>query len=277
MKRLFFAAVAGLCSFAPLRAQEGTLAPTVPVVPAPVLQNGGVINPAGGKGGWGASNTPRLFSAPKWSPFRSPVAAGAIEPALPPTTVQPMPPLPAGVGGVDGLCGTGNCKTANCNAGGCGHDRSCWQKLKAWLTYHPCKTELPKCQPTPYITPLQGMFPCTANCNYGCGSSCGNALLAGQPLSAETSPRRTPPTGSSTISQPLPTPNPVASAAPVMMPPRGVQGNAMVPALQARTTPMQVNNPAVAGYRFAAPEANVWKPAPQTNTIVNTSARVPQK
>src|SRR5262249_35595619 len=102
MRRYLFAAIAGFASFASLQAQEGsfasqregTLAPTVPVVPAPVLQNGNILTPASS---WG-TNVPRLFSIQKWSPVRSPVSASAIEPNVPPSGYNySVPPLPAGV------------------------------------------------------------------------------------------------------------------------------------------------------------------------------------
>jgi hypothetical protein len=78
MKRWYLAvAVAGLWPVAELRAQEG-LAPTAPVVPAPVLKNGNVLAPSDGNG-WGSN--PRMFSVAKWSPFRNPATASTVEPA----------------------------------------------------------------------------------------------------------------------------------------------------------------------------------------------------
>jgi hypothetical protein len=65
MKRLYIAAVAGLCAVGSAGAQDGGLAPTAPVVPAPVLQHGG---PADGR---------RPFTSGAWSPVRSPVVPGA--------------------------------------------------------------------------------------------------------------------------------------------------------------------------------------------------------
>src|SRR5438132_14392331 len=96
MKRWYLvAAVAGLWPVADLRAQEG-LAPTAPVVPAPVLQNGNVLTPTGS--GWGSPNGMRPFAAAKWSPFRNPATASTVEPTAP-TYVQSLPPLPSGVSG----------------------------------------------------------------------------------------------------------------------------------------------------------------------------------
>ena len=285
MKRFVFLAVAGLCSFASLqvRAQEGafasqregSLAPTAPVVPAPTLQNGSVLTPAG-SGTWGGS-APKLFSTQRWSPLRSPVSASATEPSVPPSGYNyPVPPLPAGVGGADGLCGAAKCKPGH--GRGCERNRSSWECFKAWLCYAPSKSDLPMCQPSPYVTPLQGMFPCTASNGYGCGTGCGGhcgAQPAQQPM-----PPRTMPTP---MEQPLPAPMPTSpsapqklpaipltSAAPVVMPPRGIQGAAIAPTMLGRTAPAPAS-PGIAGYRFAQPEANVWKPAAQQGTIVPTS------
>lgn len=67
MKRLYIAALAGLCAAGPAGAQDAGLAPTAPTVPPPVLQPGA-----------GAGSARNL-----WSPLRSPVApdAGYVVPA----------------------------------------------------------------------------------------------------------------------------------------------------------------------------------------------------
>ena len=163
MKRLYLAAVAGLWSVAPLPAQEGTLAPTAPVVPAPTLQNGALQAPGGT--GWGAGGS-RVMPLTKWSPFRNPATASATDPVAPAAAYShPLPPLPAGVSGAE--------TSATCGPTGCGHagrQRGCWEQVKAWLCYRPSKTDIPTWRPTPYVTPLQGMFACTpaAGCATGC-------------------------------------------------------------------------------------------------------------
>lgn len=214
MKRLYLAAVAGLWSVAPLSAQEGALAPTAPVVPAPALQNGSLLAPAGGTGGWGAGGS-RTMALTKWSPFRNPATASASDPVAPSAAGygHPLPPLPAGVG--DGPCGTSGC-------GHAGRERVGWDRVKAWLCYHPSKTELPKLRPTPYVTPLQGMFGCTsaAGCAAGCAS--------GAPVSGQPQPQGQP------MPQPVP---PGTGAGAVAMPPRGPQGIALQPTWQGRTPP----------------------------------------
>ena len=165
MKRLYLAAVAGLWSVAPLPAQEGVLAPTAPVVPAPTLHNGALLAPAGGAGGWGAGGS-RVMPLAKWSPFRNPATASATDPVAPAAGyAHPLPPLPAGVGGADASCGPNGC-------GHAGRERLGWDRVKAWLCYRPSKTEMPVLRPTPYVTPLQGMFACTpaGGCATGCAS-----------------------------------------------------------------------------------------------------------
>ncbi len=243
MKRLYLAAVAGLCSVVPLSAQEGALAPTAPVVPAPVLQNGSLVSPSGGNG-WGAGSRP--FAPAKWSPFRNPATASVTDPVVPSAAAygHALPPLPAGVSGVE---------AASCGPAGCGQagrSRGCWEHLKAWLCYHPSKTDLPKCRPTPYVTPLQGMFPCTsvAGCTTGCA--------VGTPVYGQPQP----------VPQGLPMPQPVppgATAGAVMMPPRGQQGTATLqPTWQGRTTPAA---------QFAAKPAT----GPTTGPVVGASLTYP--
>jgi hypothetical protein len=306
MKRFFFAAVAGLASFAPLAAQEGTLAPTVPVVPAPVVQNGNLINPAG----VGSTRQP-FFTMPKWSPLKSPVSTTntadvpAPPKANPPLTSPAMPPyskytqpIPHPTGTVDAPCGLGGCTTGGCTTG---RDRSCWAHFKAWLCYAPSKSDLPKCQPTPYHTPLQGMFPCTPSCGYGCGNgNCTGQYPAvmqqpvptqpmappmGQPNPPQKMPAprplTTPTVPAPSVPVPMPMPTPT-SASPVMMPPRGVSGAPMAPAGEVRSVPVvapaaPANYAAPAGYRFTNPYSTNWKPAPQPGSVVPVSATAPQK
>lgn len=259
MKRWYLAAVAGLCSIAPASAQEGTLAPTAPVVPAPVVQNGNLLNSGGGVGS-------RPFSLAKWSPLRNPATANTTEPIMPSAaTYGQMVPPPAVVGAPDGSCGPGGCGAGGCGAGG--RDRSCWSKLKAWMTYHPSNTDLPRCRPTPYVTPLIGMFPCTPYGGAGCATGCGAAGY-GDPTGRAWPP---PPPVGQPISppqpyntQPMPQPStPGSGAGAVTMPPRGSLGYVQ-PTWQGRVTPAPAGT-GIAGYRFATPE----------NPVVTTGLKVP--
>ena len=247
MKRLLLAAVAGLCSVGAARAQDGYLAPTAPVVPAPVLKNGNLLTPAGGTGSWGAAGGVRPFAMNNWSPLRNPAMASVGAPAGAPSGYgYAVPPLPAGVGGADGLCGQAGCATPRASG-------SCLDKLKAWMCYHPSKTELPKLRPTPYQTPLQGMFPCASG-STGCAPGCATPVY-GQPIYGQ--PLMQP------VPQPMPIP-PAAGAGAVTMPPRGSQGTAAVPPTwQGRTTPAPAQ-PGIAGARYASP-------------VVPAGAKVPQK
>jgi hypothetical protein len=260
MKRLYLAAVTGLWAATPVSAQEGALAPTAPVVPTPVLQNGSLLTPSGGSGSWGTSSGPRLFTASKWSPFRNPATASATEPLAPSAVTyghSSLPPLPAGVGGYDGQCGTAGCAPKR--------DRSCLDHLKAWLCYQPSKTELPKLRPTPYVTPLIGMFPCVPGPSCGTGCATANCAPNGHPhVTAPGQPM------SPAMPPPIP---PAAGAGAVMMPPRGVQGAMIAPTWQGRTTPAP-SAPGIAGYRFATPESHSGaKPAP--GPVVGASLKVP--
>lgn len=227
MKRFYIAAVAGLCAVGSAGAQEGALAPTVPVVPPPVLQNGSLVAPAGGA--WGTSG-PRLFARTTWSPVRSPVVAGDMGYTAP-AAGYAVPPLPPDVGTATGAPGA-------CGPAGCGHARGgmSWDRLKAWLCYHPSKTELPRMQPAPYVTSTQGLFSCTSGAGCGSGySAFGSAGPQQPPFAAPPPPMMTPPGG----------------AGAVVMPPRGTQG-LIQPTWQGRTTPAPTD-PGVAGYRFAQP------------------------
>lgn len=193
-RKLWLAAVAGLVACGTGAAQDGRLAPTAPIVPAPVLANGAVRAPAAGTWGNGGG---RLFAS-NWSPLRSPVTAGAS--ALPTGSaggivVPPPPPgVPVGPAGCEPGCAPGR-------------DRSCWTKMKAWLGYAPSKSDLPKLNPTPYTTPLYGMFPCAPA---GCATCAGAvpAAAPGAPAQPPQPPMMTPPV-----------PPKVAGA--VTLPPRG--------------------------------------------------------
>ncbi len=223
MKRLYLAAVLGLWPGA-AQAQEG-LAPTVPVVPAPVLQNGNVQAPAGS--GWGTPGGPRFLSVSKWSPFRNPATASPIEPTAPVST-HPLPPLPAGISTPE-MSGS----PANCGPAGCGRparSRSCWERIKLLLGYHDSPTELPKLRPTPCITPLQGMFPCTAA--PGCGTGCAAGHNGGVPQMY--APAHTPPMMPAMPAVTTPT---GTTAGAVVMPPRGMQGRPVQPVVQGRVVP----------------------------------------
>ena len=242
MKRLLIAAVAGLCAAAPVGAQDGGLAPTSPVVPPPVLHNGGLV--ATGNS-WG-QGPPRLFTGNNWSPLRSPVVAGD------PSAAYTVPPL------TGAACGPAGCAPA-------GRDRSCLAQLKAWICFHDSRNPLPKHQPAPYVYPLQGMFGCTS----GAGCASGGCATAGgvypqAPGGYQPAPQTMP------MNPPIP---PAAGA--VLLPSRGAQGLALQPTWQGRVTPMQAET-GVAGYRLPALEnAAAQKPAAaQPGPIVNTGGFV---
>ena len=194
MKRLYLAAAVAVWSCGPVAAQNGGLAPTTPVVPAPALHNGSLHTPAGGV---------RLFAPGKWLPTRDAVAPASHT-------------LPAGVS--DAACASGGCNVRS------GSERSCCDKLKAWLTYHPTNTDLPRLRPTPYITPLLGMFPCSSGpgCTTGCATG---GCTTGQPVY-----------GVPAYGQPTPYTPPM----PTPMPPRGMQGSMVAPTWQGRATPADV-------------------------------------
>jgi hypothetical protein len=266
MKRWYLvAAVAvGLWPVAEVRAQEG-LAPTAPVVPAPVLKNGSVLAPS--EGGWGSS--PRL-SVAKWSPFRNPATASTVEPtASVYAQPQSLSPQPAAVSGPDANCGPAGCARP-------ARDRSCWSRVKALLGYHDSPTDIPTCRPTPYVTPLMGMFPCTGAA--GCGSGCGSGY--GYPYSTDPirygvpNDRQAPAYAPLPPSQPMPAtpmqpmPQPVqpgttppgTTAGPVVMPSRGMQGSAVQPTWQGRVVPASAVAP---------------KSAPATGPVVPTGFKYP--
>lgn len=161
MKRLYLAAaVVGLWPGAP-RAQEG-LAPTAPMVPAPVLKDGRVQTPVGG---WGSADG-RALPTQKWSPFRNPATASSVEPVSA-NYPAAAPALPVGI-----------TNPAECGPTGCGahgRDRSCWERMKTFLCFGYTSGGPPRCQPTPFVTPLAGMFPCTPVGPSGCASGCAPA------------------------------------------------------------------------------------------------------
>jgi hypothetical protein len=292
MKRWYLSIVAvGALAAGAARAQEG-LAPTVPVVPAPVLQNGNVQAPSGGS--WGAGGR-RFFSASKWSPFRNPAMASVVEPIAPASPyLAPLPPLPNGVSrpsapngvhqlsgeippgapGAPAVSGPGECGAAGCS----GHDRSCWARCKDWLCYHYSPTDAPKCQPHPYVTPIQGMIPCgsPASCGAcgGCGSGGGPVSTLGYPvvtgppygLPAGPPPGALLPPPGPPMPQQLPPPG---TAGPVVMPPRGTQGMLSQPTWQGRVVPESAVGSRTApgtivptGYKYPS-QAPVSVPAPR--------------
>jgi hypothetical protein len=189
-RKILAAALAGLVACGAVVSQDGRLAPTAPIVPAPVMSNGGVRAPA--TGNWGSGSV-RPFAANNWSPLRSPVAPAAAEvPPVPAHSGYAVPPL-AGA-----ACGPTSCGPAK---------RSCWEKFKAWACFAPSKTELPKLQPAPYVTPLQGMFYCATPA--GC-APCGTGHAA--PVYAPGTPMMPPPAV-------MPTPMPPKVAGPVVVKP----------------------------------------------------------
>jgi hypothetical protein len=214
-RKLWAAAVAGLVACGAVVSQDGRLAPTAPIVPAPVMSSGGVRAPAAGN--WG-NGEKRLFASNNWSPLRSPVAPAAAEVPPPPAHGGFAPPPPAAHGG--------SCAPAGCGPTGCGRDRSCWDKFKAWLGYAPSKTELRKLQPAPYVTPLQGMFYCSTPA--GC-APCGT----GHATPVYGAPAVPPPAPGPVMPTPMPPkvagPVTVAPAAPRVQPTRSLPGT-VVPA-----------------------------------------------
>ena len=280
MKRLMFAAVAGLCSFASAEAQEGVLAPTVPIVPTPHLQEGKALRPVAGTGTFGVTEKPRMFSLGNWSPFRSLATAGPAESALPPAVASPaypyhgyaIPPLPAGVSTAGGGMGAGLAPAADCGPAGCGkgHDRTCWERFKAWLCFHYTDTSYPRCQPKPYITPLQGMFPCTPGWPSGCATG---GCAPGQPAYAPPAygqpvyPGYPQPMGEPVQPMPQPTPpkKPGSDTPPAVLPTRGVRGAALPPPTRGRVDPATYQS-VIEGYTVA-------KPATLPGTVVNAGGR----
>ncbi|MBP3958865.1 hypothetical protein J8F10_26765 [Gemmata sp. G18] len=262
MKRFYIAAMAGVCCVAPVGAQDGWLAPTAPVVPPPVLHNGSLVAPAGGA--WGGSGS-RMFARTTWSPVRSPVVAGYTEAPAAPAPGYTVPPLPPGIGGGYGACGPTSCGPVGCESG---RERTCWDRMKAWLCFQPSKTELPKMRPTPYVTPIQGLFGCTSAT--GCASACGGAYAGGysspgQPGYSQPAPPMQP--------QPMP---PGMGAGAVMMPARGTQGPAVQPTWQGRVVSTPSEQPAPAGYKYAQPDYRAAQ-QPAQGPIVNTGYRSGQK
>jgi hypothetical protein len=273
MKRFVIAALAAGLWSASARADDGALAPTAPVVPVPVVQDGKLL---GGPETWsGRAGGTRLLSASRWSPFRSSTAATAdpmmTEPVPPGPVVGPatpapyhLPPLPAEVGGADGMCGTAGCGPTGCGRARRGLDLA---RLKAWLCFHYSPTDLPKCRPTPYVTPLLGMFPCTPYaCHPGCAPG-GCGFVPPPPGAPALPPHQTPP---QQMPPPMPPPQPGTG---VTMPLRGTQGATVLPTWQGRAPAATSGDTGIRGYRFAAPESPVAKPA--LGPVVNTSFKTP--
>ncbi|MDY3559010.1 hypothetical protein R5W23_006200 [Gemmata sp. JC673] len=159
MKRLYLAAVAGLCAVVPVGAQERALAPTAPVVPPPSLHNGSLVAPAGAWGGGGG-----MLSRSSWAPGRE--LAGTSDRAY--------------LGAVAGVpCGPAGCGTAEPR-------RSCLERIKSWLCFQYTPTELPKMRPTPYVTPIQGLLGCSSGAGCApCGTT-GGGYPSGQPVPQPT-------------------------------------------------------------------------------------------
>jgi hypothetical protein len=171
MKRLIAALLlAGLMPATPARASDpnflpGTVLPTMPQVPAPVLAQGGTIHQA--------SAVSRVIL-----PLRERVAASPVRGEVPPAPAMPLPTgfaapqagLYAGYAG--GACATGDCATP------CGRG-ACYDRFKAWLCFQRAPDSLPKFNPHPYVGPIAGTFPCTSAAGYGCATG-GAAVDAGR-------------------------------------------------------------------------------------------------
>lgn len=235
MNRLYIAAVAGLCAVAPVRAQERPLAPTAPVVPAPMLQNGSVVAPVGVA--W-APGVARPFANNTWSPVRSPVVAGdsVYTGSLP----------------VAGAA----CGPTGCGPAGCGRDGLSWDRLKSWLCFNYSPSGLPKRTPTPYITPLQGLFSCSSGAGCAPCAANGPALLGPAPVGLPPAP--------APMQMPVPM-KPPGTAGAVLMPPRGATG---APA------PAAWQNPAAAQTDFGTVKGSA---NPRPVPVVPAGYRVPQK
>ncbi|MCS6865386.1 MAG: hypothetical protein RMJ56_01025 [Gemmataceae bacterium] len=240
MKRFLIAVLTSCCTFSVALAQTGMLAPTVPVVPSPVLQDGRIQNP-GDSRRWHATTTPRLFSA-NWSPFRNPVvaspSAGQLASAYP-YHGYTLPPLPAGVSdpGVVGDARAVSAAPVGTPVAESHRSKNgwCWERIRAWICYRPSKSDLPKLNPVPYTTPLQGMFPCVSV--GGAGPCCHPGSYPAIPSSPMLPPGYPAP-----LPMPAPMPKPGSSDSPPgVMPTRGVSGAALHPALSGRTHAAYVN------------------------------------
>jgi hypothetical protein len=230
MKRFFLVAVAALCFYPAVQGQEGALAPTAPVVPAPWITSGNSLPPSGGYP-LGSGTTPgqRSYSLTRWSPFRNPATPVSNDPAtiIPAYHGAPVPTAPTAASGTDASC------SKTCGPSGCGRaHRGCLEKMKQWLCYHDSNTELPKMHPTACFVPLQGMFPCPAGC-----SSCADWSNSLEHPFPRVPPRPEPvPPTPSPMQQPTQVGGRYLGAGSVTMPPRGTQGLASTPYAQTRYT-----------------------------------------
>ena len=151
MKPWYLAAVAGFWSFAPLSAQQGGLVPTAPWTPHPCFRakpdrSGREHRRLGCRERDAGVLTHQMGTLPQPGDCQSDRTDHHVGYAA---YGQPQS---AGV-----VVGTAGAVRDACSPidGRAGRDRSCWTHLKAWMCYHSSSTELPRCQPTPYITQLQ--------------------------------------------------------------------------------------------------------------------------
>jgi hypothetical protein len=144
--------------------QPGSPVPTSPSVPAPVLDKGGMVIPAGG-------------IARVQPPVRERVAATRTAAMPLPTGYQPPAPAVAPAPPVAPAvsCAPGGCAPADC--GSAKPRRPCLDRFKAWLCFQPTTGDaLPKLQPNPYVGPITGVYSCTSANGYGCANgSCAPA------------------------------------------------------------------------------------------------------
>jgi hypothetical protein len=146
--------------------QPGTPVPTAPSVPAPVLEKGGMVIPAGGV-------------ARVHPPVRERVAVART------ATAAPTMPLPTGY--APPAAPAAGCAPGGCAPADCGPARTrgaCLDRFKAWLCFQPTAgCALPKLQPHPYVGPITGVYYCNsaggcATGASGCpaGDGCGGRL-----------------------------------------------------------------------------------------------------
>lgn len=132
-------------------AADGPAGPSVPQVPAPVIQNGlPAASPFGP-----AHRSFSLTSLIKKPTVAAPVQASTPAAAMPPLpTALVAPPVPCAV-------------PAACAV----RDRgTCFERMKRWLAYAPCEVHLPV-KPVPYYAPDYEFFACKSNCGTAGGGA----------------------------------------------------------------------------------------------------------
>lgn len=168
MKRLAAFAVAAVLAGGAVAADPvGT---TVPLVPAPVIQNGLPANQPFG-------HSPRPFSFANLVKKQPAAEAQAPAPAVAPTATPAMPPLPTALTAAPLAVNPAACASpAACSVKDRGD--TC-ERLKRWLCFKPCEYHFPH-TPTPCYAPNYEFFACKSNAGYpgGCAqpSGCGTGV-----------------------------------------------------------------------------------------------------